>query len=213
MNPKVDDFLADIDKWQDELSLLREIILSCQLKEEWKWKVPCYTFQGKNIIGINGFKNDCALSFFKGALLSDAKGLLLKPGENTRSGRWIKFSNIHKIRELESIIKEYIFEAIEVEKAGLKVDSKSKNESHILEELEAKFIELPAFKKAFEALTPGRQRGYFLHFSAPKQSKTRTSRIEKLIPKIMDGKGFHDCNCGFSKKYPRCDGSHRDIAK
>lgn len=211
MNPKVDTFLNQADKWQEEMEELRTILLDCDLIEEWKWRSPCYTFKGSNVAVIGGFKTHCVLSFFKGALLHDADGILDKPGENSQAARVIRFTNLQEIREKEATLKAYIFEAIEVEKAGLSVDYKE-NETLVLpEELLIKFEELPVFKMAFEALTPGRQRGYNLFFSAGKQSKTRMSRIEKYVQRILDGKGINDCVCGLSSKMPSCDGSHKYI--
>jgi len=209
MNPKVDAFLSKADKWQEEMEELRTILLDCGLIEEFKWRTPCYTFQERNIALIGAFKAHCVLSFFKGALLNDTNDILEKPGENTQAARVIRFTNLQEIRAKEATLKAYIFEAIEVEKAGLSVDFKE-NETLVLpEELLMKFEELPAFKTAFEALTPGRQRGYNLFFSAGKQSKTRTSRIEKYLQRILDGKGINDCVCGLSSKMPSCDGSHK----
>lgn len=190
---------------------LRTILLDCDLTEEWKWRSPCYTFQGSNIAIIGGFKTHCVLSFFKGALLQDPEGILEKPGENSQAARVIRFTRKREIQEKESSLQAYIFEAIEVEKAGLSIDFKEKNELVLVEELLHKFEELPAFKTAFEALTPGRQRGYNLFFSAGKQSQTRTSRIEKYLQRILDGKGINDCVCGLSSKMPSCDGSHKYI--
>lgn len=211
MNPKVDTFLSKADQWQEEMAELRTILLDCDLTEEWKWRSPCYTFQGSNIAIIGGFKTHCVLSFFKGALLQDPEGILEKPGENSQAARVIRFTSKREIQEKESSLQAYIFEAIEVEKAGLSVDFKEKNELVLVEELLHKFEELPAFKTAFEALTPGRQRGYNLFFSAGKQSQTRTARIEKYIERILDGKGINDCVCGLSNKMPSCDGSHKYI--
>ena len=192
MNPKVDLYLGNLTKWQEELEKLRKIVLDCGLTEELKWGVPVYTFQKKNIVGINGLKDSCALAFFKGALLKDEPGLLHKPGEYTQKGRWIKFTSLREIVEMEFLLKAYIYEAIEVEKAGLEVSIKQQTEYTIPEELQQKFNEIPALQTAFEALTPGRQRGYMLHFSAPKQSKTREARVEKYIPHILNGKGIND---------------------
>ena len=192
MNPKVDEFISKAKKWQEELKELRRIILDCQLTEELKWGQPCYTFQKKNIVIISGFKEYCALSFFKGALLKDANGILNKPGENTQAARLIRFTNVREIVEMEPILKAYLNEAIEVEKAGLKVDFKKTTDFIIPEEFQKKLDEIPALKTAFDALTPGRQRAYILYFSAAKQSKTRASRVEKYMQQILDGKGLHD---------------------
>ncbi|MEN7550475.1 YdeI family protein [Rapidithrix thailandica] len=192
MNPKVDFFFNKSQKWQDELGRLRTIALNCGLTEELKWGVPCYTFQKSNIVLIHEFKEYCAFLFHKGALLSDADGLLIQQTENVQAARQIRFTSLQEIEELESLLKTYIFEAIEVEKAGLKVEFKKTSEFNMPEEFQIKLEGNPDLKAAFEALTPGRQRGYLLHFSQAKQSKTRTSRIEKCIPQIFDGKGLND---------------------
>jgi uncharacterized protein YdeI (YjbR/CyaY-like superfamily) len=192
MNPKVDGYLRKSKKWQEELEKLRMIILDCQLTEELKWGKPCYTFQKSNIVVIIPLKEYCALMICKGALLNDANCILIKPGENTQAGRWIKFTNVREIVEMETILKAYIYEAIEVEKAGLKVNYKKTSEFIIPEEFQNKLDEIPALKTAFDALTPGRQRAYILYFSAPKQSKTRESRVEKCIQQILNGKGLND---------------------
>lgn len=210
LNPKVDEFIDKAQKWQEEMKKLRMIILDCGLEEELKWRIPCYTFQKNNIVIIQGFKDYFALGFFKGALLKDANGILSKPGENTQAGRQIRFTNVQEIAEMEPIVKAYIKEAIEVENAGLKVEIK-KEPITIPEELQNKLEQLPDFKTAFETLTPGRQRAYILYFSAPKQSKTRTARVEKYMQRILDGKGLNDCTCGLSQKPPNCDGSHKSI--
>ncbi|MFV8326708.1 YdeI/OmpD-associated family protein [Flavobacterium sp. ZS1P14] len=191
-NPKVDEYLRKVEQWREELEQLRRILLDCPLTEELKWGAACYTFQKKNIVIIGGLKEYCVLSFFKGALLEDATGVLSRPGDNTQSARLIRFSNVKEIAEMESIIKAYIYEAIEVEKAGLKVNFKKSTEFVIPEEFQNKLKEIPALKTAFDALTPGRQRAYILHFSAPKQSKTRESRIEKWMQQILSGKGLND---------------------
>ena len=192
MNPKVDEYLSKAKKWQQEMEKLRTIILDCQLTEESKWGKPCYTFQKSNIVLIVGFKEYCSLIFCKGALLNDANGILIKPGENTQAGRQIRFTNVREIAEMEPILKAYIYEAIEGEKAGLKVNFKAITELIYPEEFQKKLTENPALKAAFEALTPGRQRAYNLYFSAPKQSKTRVSRVEKCMQRILDGKGLDD---------------------
>ena len=192
MNPKVDGYLSKAKKWQEEMEKLRLIILDCQLTEELKWGKPCYTFQQTNIVLIVGFKEYCALIFCKGALLNDAHGLLIKPGENTQAGRQIRFTNVREIVEMKSILKGYIFEAIEAEKAGLQVNYKKHTELIFPEEFQNKLDQIPALKTAFKALTPGRQRAYHLYFSAAKQSKTRESRVEKWMPQILQGKGLDD---------------------
>jgi uncharacterized protein YdeI (YjbR/CyaY-like superfamily) len=192
MNPKVDEFLSKAKKWQEEFEKLRMIILDCGLTEELKWGKPCYTFQEGNIVLIHGFKEYCALLFIKGALLKDANGILIKQTENVQAGRQIRFTNVREIVEMETILKDYIYEAIEVEKAGLEVNFKKNTEYIIPEEFQNKLDEIPALKTAFEALTPGRQRGYIFYFSQPKQSKTRESRVEKSMQQILDGKGLDD---------------------
>jgi len=192
MNPKVDVFLSKAKQWQEEFEKLRMIILDCQLTEELKWGKPCYTFQKSNIVIIQGFKEYCALLFVKGALLNDAKGILITQTENTQAARQIRFTNVREIVEMETILKAYVHEAIEVERAGLKVSFKETTEFKIPEEFQQKLDEIPALKTAFEALTPGRQRAYILYFSAPKQSKTRESRVEKYTQQILNGKGLND---------------------
>ncbi|MEJ8547327.1 YdeI/OmpD-associated family protein [Brevibacillus borstelensis] len=192
MNPKVDEFLSKAKKWKEEYEKLRNIVLDCELTEEFKWMHPCYTFEKKNIVLIHGFKEYCALLFHKGALLQDAHGILIQQTENVQAARQIRFTNVQEIVEMEPILKAYIYEAIEVEKAGLEVNFKKSSEFVIPEELQNKFDEIPALKTAFEALTPGRQRAYILYFSEPKQSKTRESRVEKCMQQILNGKGLHD---------------------
>ncbi|WP_029423095.1 YdeI/OmpD-associated family protein [Alicyclobacillus macrosporangiidus] len=192
MNPKVDEFLSKAKKWREEYEKLRNIVLDCELTEEFKWMHPCYTFEKKNIVLIHGFKEYCALLFFKGALLQDAHGILVQQTENVQAARQIRFTNVQEIVEMETILKAYIYEAIEVEKAGLEVNFKKKSDFIIPEELQNKFDEIPALKTAFEALTPGRQRAYILYFSEPKQSKTRQSRVEKCLQQILNGKGLND---------------------
>ncbi len=192
MNPKVDGYLRKARKWRGELTELRRIVLGCRLIEEVKWRVPCYTFQKHNVVILGGFKEYCALTFVKGVLINDANGILAKPGENTQAARVIRFIHAREIVELEPVLKAYIREAIEVEKAGLKVKLKKITERKIPEELQNKLDELPSLKTAFRALTPGRQRAYLLYFSAPKQSKTRVSRVEKCMPQILNGKGLDD---------------------
>ncbi|WP_375088397.1 YdeI family protein [Peribacillus sp. RS7] len=192
MNPKVDEYLSKAKKWQEEFEKLRKIILDCELTEEFKWMHPCYTFEKKNIVLIHGFKEYCALLFPKGSLLQDAHGILIQQTENVQAARQIRFTNVQEIVEMETILKAYIYEAIEVEKSGLEVNFKKNAEFIIPEEFQIKFDEIPALKTAFEALTPGRQRAYILYFSAPKQSKTRVSRVEKYMQQILNGKGLND---------------------
>ena len=192
MNRKVDVFLTKAKKWQQEFKKLRMIILDCQLTEELKWGKPCYTFQKSNIVIIQGFKEYCALMFCKGALLNDAKRILIQQTENVQAARQIRFTNVRDIVGMETVLKAYIDEAVEVEKAGLEVNYKKTSEFIIPEEFQNKLDEIPALKTAFDALTPGRQRAYILYFSAPKQSKTRESRIEKCMQQILNGKGLDD---------------------
>jgi uncharacterized protein YdeI (YjbR/CyaY-like superfamily) len=191
MNPKVDGYLRKAKKWQKEMETLRMLLLDCGLSEELKWGKPCYTFQKSNMVIIQGFKEYCALMFCKGALLKDPNGILKKPGENTQAARQIRLTNVREIVEMEAVLKAYIYEAVEAEKAGLKVDFK-KNPEPVPQELQDRLDEIPALKTAFDALTPGRQRAYILYFSAPKQSKTRESRIGKCMQQILRGKGLND---------------------
>jgi uncharacterized protein YdeI (YjbR/CyaY-like superfamily) len=190
-NPAVDAYISRARQWQKETEKLRMILLDCGLTEALKWGKPCYQFQKTNLVVIQGFKEYFALLFFKGVLLNDPNGILVKTGENTRVGRQIRFANVREIVKLEPVLKAYIYEAIEVERAGLKVGVK-KNTEPIPEELQKKLNKTPALKTAFKALTPGRQRAYILYFSAAKQSKTRESRIEKCMPQILHGKGLND---------------------
>lgn len=192
MNPEVDGFLSKTKKWKKEFEKLRVIILDCQLTEELKWGKPCYTFQGNNIVLMHGFKEYCALLFMKGALLHDDKGILIQQTENVQAARQIRFTNIQQIVEIESILKAYIYEAIEVEKSGLQVDFKKNTEYRIPEEFQNKLDGIPDLKTAFNSLTLGRQKAYILYFSAPKQSKTREARVEKCMEKILSGKGLND---------------------
>jgi uncharacterized protein YdeI (YjbR/CyaY-like superfamily) len=192
MNPKVDWFFNKDTRWQEEYEKLRAICLDCGLTEELKWGQPCYTLQEKNIVLIHGFNEYCALLFFKGALLSDDHGILIQQTENVQVPRQMRFTNLVEIVELAPTIKAYIHEAIEVEKAGLKVELKKTADYKVPEEFQYKLDHIPALKAAFEALTPGRQRGYLFHFSQPKQSKTREARVEKYIPQILGGKGLDD---------------------
>src|SRR4030095_12946473 len=189
---KLDPYFNKLKKWKEEFELLRDIVLDCGVTEDFKWMHPCYTFDNKNIVLIHGFKDYCALLFHKGALLKDPHGILIQQTENVQSARQIRFTNVQDIDEMQLILKSYIDEAIEVEKSGLQVNYKKNTEFIIPEELENKFVEIPDLKTAFEALTPGRQRAYILHFSTAKQSKTRESRVEKYIAHILNGKGIDD---------------------
>ncbi len=191
-NSKVDAFLKREKKWRREFGKLRRIILDCGLTEELKWGVPCYTFQGKNVVLIHGFKEYCAILFVKGVLLKDARRVLIQQTENVQAGRQIRFTAVREIEALASILKAYLAEAIEVEKAGLKVKLKTTSDFKRPEEFECKLRELPALKAAFETLTPGRQRAYLFYFSQAKQSKTRAARVEKQVPRILAGKGLDD---------------------
>lgn len=192
MNPKVDFFFNKAKKWQEELEQLRTIALDCDLTEDLKWGCPCYTLQQNNIVLIHDFKEYCAFLFFKGALLNDAEGILIQQTKNVQAARQIRFTNVKQIVDMKATLKAYIYEAIEVEKAGLKVELKRTEEFITAEEFQNKLDEMPVLKKAFEALTPGRQRAYKLYFSAAKQAKTREARVEKSIPQILDGKGLDD---------------------
>ncbi len=191
-NPQVDAFLSDAKTWRKELEQLRRILLGCQLTEELKWGQPCYTFQDHNVVVLMSFKDYCGLGFFQGALLRDPESILVKPGENTQAGRQIRFTHLREIVEMESTVKAYVDEAIEAEKAGLKVNLKKTSDFSVPDEFQSRLNDDPALKAAFDALTPGRQRAYLLHFSAPKQSKTRESRVGKSVPKILAGKGLTD---------------------
>jgi uncharacterized protein YdeI (YjbR/CyaY-like superfamily) len=191
MNPKVDWFFKK-GQWQEEFEKLRTIVLDCGLTEELKWGCPCYTFQKRNIVLMHGFKDYCALLFFKGALLQDAKGILIQQTENVQAARQIRFTRLREIIKLKTVVQAYIKEAIEVERAGVKVNLKKTAEFKLPAEFKKKLAESAALKRAFNALTPGRQRGYLLYFSSPKQSKTREARVEKSVPQILEGKGLND---------------------
>ena len=205
MIPEVDDYLVDgcgrcdhyktpqckVHSWTEILIELRRIILECGLVEEFKWSQPCYTFQRKNVLIVTAFKEFACISFFKGALIGDTNNMLITPGKSSQAARQIRFTTVSEVINQEQIIKTYVHQAIEVEKAGLKIQFK-KNPEPLPDELQWEFDENPDLKQAFEALTPGRQRGYILHFSQPKNSSTRTARIEKCTPKILNGEGMHD---------------------
>lgn len=192
MNPKVDFYFKKAGKWRDEIELLRTIALDCHLTEELKWGCPCYTFQGSNIVLIHTFKEYCALLFFKGVLMKDPQGILIQQTENVQAARQIRFTSVNEIKEMKASIKAYIYEAVEIEEAGLKVELKKTSEYKVPEEFQIKLDEDAALKTAFEALTPGRQKGYLFYFSQPKLSKTRVARVEKYIPNILEGKGVDD---------------------
>lgn len=192
MNPTVDWFFNKATKWQEEYERLRTIALDCGLTEELKWGCPCYTLNGQNIVLIHGFKEYCACLFFKGALLNDSHGILVQQTKEVQSARQVRFTDVMQIADMEPVLKAYIFEAIEVEKAGLKVELKTTADFDIPAEFQSKLDRIPALKTAFEALTPGRQRGYLFYFNQAKQSKTRDARVEKYIPQILNGKGMED---------------------
>lgn len=192
MNPKVDFFFNKTGQWQTEFEKLRTIALKTELTEDLKWGCPCYTYEGKNIFLIHGFKEYCALLFFKGALMKDPENILIRQTENIQATRQIRFTNLQQIIDLDNVLSDYIFEAVEIEESGAKVEMKKTHEFNIPEEFAQKLNENPELQKAFEALTPGRQRAYLLYFSSAKQSKTRISRIEKYIPEILNGKGLND---------------------
>ena len=211
MNRKVDEFLEQVKAWKKELSLLRTIILECGLTEDFKWMHPCYTHDSKNVVMIHGFKDYVAILFNNGSLLKDTEKILVQQTANVQYGRQIRFNNVAEIEKLKPTIKAYILEATEVEKLGLKVNKKKTSEYEVPLELTERFAEYPLLKKSFYKLTPGRQRGYLLHFSQAKQSLTRIASIEKHTQRIFQGKGINDCVCGLSRRMPRCDGSHKAL--
>ncbi|MCQ2011185.1 YdeI/OmpD-associated family protein [Sporolactobacillus sp. STSJ-5] len=211
LNPKVDEFLQKPSKWTECYARLRAIALDCGLTEDFKWMHPCYTVDGKNVLLIHGFKDYCAVLFQKGALLKDAQKILIQQTENVQAARQIRFTTVQEIVDQEDVIKAYIREAIAIEKAGRKVVMKKREDVSVPEELQSKFAELPELKTTFEGLTPGRQKAYIFFFAQAKRSATRTARIEKNVPRILQGKGLTDCICGHSKRYPNCDGSHKQF--
>ncbi len=213
MNPQVDQFIIKAKNWQKEFDALRNIVLECKLEESIKWKHPCYTLEGANIVLIHGFKAYCALLFFKGALIKDTKGILVQQTVQVQSARQIRFTKLQEIVKQKAVIKSYIKQAIDIEKSGAKVETKKTEVYPLPEELTAIFKKNVLLKKAFFALTPGRQRAYILFFDGAKQSTTRNARIEKSITKILCGKGLNDCTCGLSKRMPNCDGSHKFAKK
>jgi uncharacterized protein YdeI (YjbR/CyaY-like superfamily) len=209
MNPELELYFSDLGLNKPILNQLRAIVLSSGLMEEVKWKGPCYTYQGKNIVMLGNFKDNCVISFFKGSLLQDSEGILSKPGENSQVFRIIRFKSMDDFIKVEQFLKAYIFEAVEIEKSGAKLPTLDISTIEIPEELKQNFKGNEQFKKAFESLTPGRQRAYIMFFSAAKNAQTRFDRIEKFKNQIMDGKGMNDCTCGLSRKMPACDGSHK----
>lgn len=211
MNPQAEEFYQNAKQWREEYYALREIALECQLQEEFKWMHPCYTSGGKNIIIIHGFKEYCGISFVKGSLLKDTEKILQMPGKNTQSGRILKFTSVEEIKNATATIKAYIFEAIEIEAQGLQVKYDKPEDMDFPEELTEAFSVDENFENAFRNLTPGRQKGYLLHFNGAKQSQTKVDRINKYYDRILDGKGIRDCICGLSKRLPNCDGSHKSI--
>lgn len=209
MNPKIDEYINRAKNWKEEMSQLRQILLECGLTEELKWGNPCYMHGKSNLIMLYSLKESAAISFFKGVLLKDPKQILLKPGENSQSGRWVKFTDKAQIKKLTPVLKSYIKEAIALEDAGAKVEFNQSKELDIPVEFQDAMKKQSDLKKAFFALTPGRQRAYVLFFNGAKQSETRKTRIEKYTAQILSGKGINDCTCGLSKKLPACDGSHK----
>ena len=209
MKSPVEQYIQKAKNWQDEMTLLRTILLDCNLTEVIKWGKPCYTYNDKNIVIIQNFKQHCDMGFFNGASLTDLKQLLVKAGEHTQSGRQLRFDNLEDIKKKRALIKAYVKEAIENEKKGIKITVEDNPAIEQVVELTTIFKKNKAFEKAFNKLTPGRQRAYNMFFAAAKQSETRISRIEKFIPRILDGKGMTDCTCGLSKRMPTCDGSHK----
>ena len=209
MNPDLELYFSDLGLFKPILNQLRVIVLSCGLTEEVKWKGPCYTYQGKNIVMLGNFKDNCVLSFFKGSLLQDSEEFLSKPVENSHVFRVIRFKSMDDFIKVEPFLKAYIFEAIEIEKSGAKLPTLDISTIVIPEELTQNFKGNEQFKMAFESLTPGRQRAYIMFFSAAKNAQTRFDRIEKFKNQIMDGKWMNDCTCGLSRKMPACDGSHK----
>jgi len=210
MHPEVDAYIGRVKQWQAEIQLLRTILLACKLEETIKWGQPCYTINDKNIVLIAPFKAHCDLGFFNGAVLKDEKQLLVAAGKHTQGSRQMRFTNLKDIEASKSVIRNYIKEAIENEKNGVKLIQTEKKEIEV-EELETIFKKDAPFKKAFTALTPGRQRAYLIHFSGAKQSETRINRIQNYRQRILSGIGINDCTCGLSKRMPTCDGSHKQL--
>jgi uncharacterized protein YdeI (YjbR/CyaY-like superfamily) len=213
MNTNVEAYFENLKQWKPELEMLRNIVLDCGMIEEFKWRGPCYTYNNNNCIIIGGFKDNFVISFLKGVFLRDDHKLLQKPGDNSQTARIIRFTEASQVMELEPIIKTYIYEAIEVEKAGMKLDPTHKPALEQIPEFDKYMSENAEFRAAFEGLTPGRQRAYNMHFASAKQSETRTSRILAIVPRVLKGKGLNDCICGLSKRMPNCDGSHKMLTE
>ena len=209
MNPEVDRHIEALKAWRPETKALREILLSCGLKEEFKWRQPCYTSKGMNIAILGNFKDCCVVSFFKGAMLDDPDGILQKPGENTQAGRVIRFRNLDEIQSLAGRIRDLVHQAVDIEESGAVPEKKQPPVLQTPAELIDAFERDPALRAAFEGLTAGRRRGYLMYFNAASQSGTKTRRIESYRDRILNGKGIHDCVCGLSKRMPHCDGSHK----
>ena len=209
--PNVDQYLNDQAVWQETLGALVDLLRQEDLEEVVKWSTPIYMYRGTNIIGLGAFKNHCTLSFFNGALMADPQGLLTKPGENTQAGRWIKFTHTEEVHKLAPILEAYIQEAMDIERAGLKVEMKTVDDYAIPAELQAELDKDTDFQSSWDALTPGRRRAYILFIDGAKQSATKTDRVLKYRPRILKGKGMNDCICGLSKRMPNCDGSHKQL--
>ncbi len=215
-HPEVDAYLADLDRWKEELTELRALVLSCGLEEHWKWRQPCYTAQGKNVLILGNFKDSCVLSFFNGSTLSDPHGWLVKPGPHTQTGRFIRFTDVRTVRERADELRAYVFEAADQAASGAygtgaAGEQEPSGQIAPPEELTQTFAEDEVYEAAFAALTPGRQRAYLMHFTASDTPATRQTRIDRLRPRILAGKGMTDCVCGLTKKRPGCDGSHRAL--
>lgn len=213
MKIDVKSYFNGLEEWKDEARELRSIVLDCGLLETFKWMHPCYTFDGKNVVILHEFKHYFAISFFKGALLKDPNNILIQPTKNVQSGRQIRFTSVAEISSMATTLKKYIEEAIEIEKLGLNVPTKNLSDYEIPKELQDFFKGNIRFRKAFDSLTRGRQKGYLLHFTQPKQAATRIARIEKSMQRILGGYGLRDCVCGLSNRLPNCDGSHKQLSK
>ena len=211
MNTDIDAYFKNAAQWRPALQALRTILLDCGLTEAVKWRAPCYTFEKHNVAILAGLKDRCTISFFKGALLKDPNGILAKPGENTRAARIVSFTSAEEVAELGTILRAYVREAMELEKAGARVDFKQDADLPVPDEFQQALNADAALQAAFSKLTPGRRRAYLMYFAAAKQAKTRAARVEKYTPRILDGKGLNDCTCGLSAKLHACDGSHKQL--